>query len=380
MTIFDILKASLFSNTTISLPTDWQPLFEEMKQQTVAALPYNILPAEAKQWRAYCMKKTGQAIRVLHAQDQLIKLLEFHNIPCVIIKGAAAAMYYPHPTLRSMGDVDLLVKRCDLDRAAKLLEENGYSLVHDKEQEKYHYGYKKDKISFELHWRIPLISEDDEKRLSFFEEGIDNRVWHEIEGYKYPVLPTLLNGLVLVFHINQHLRSGLGLRQIIDWMMYVHKLTSEEWEELIPLLKQNGVDKLARTVTVLCQRYLGLPQIIEDDALLPVDELLAYILEKGNFGHKAGVDGNVAAFALSSTGKGRFFKRLQAGGMYRWKAAQKYKVLRPFAWIYQSFRIVGVLVKNKKTPAAVLKQTQHGADQRHLIEALGLKMDWMIEI
>jgi hypothetical protein len=66
--------------------------------------------------------------------------------------------------------------------------------------------------------------------------------------------------------------------------------------------------------------------------------------------------------------------------MSHWKAAQKHKILRPFAWIYQSFRIVGVLVKNKKTPAAVLKQAQHGADQRHLIEALGLKMDRMIEI
>ena len=379
MTIFDILKASLFSNTTISLPTDFQPLFEEMKQQTVEALPYNILPAEAKQWRAYCMKKTGQAIRVLHAQDQLISLLESNGICCVIIKGAAAAMYYPHPTLRSMGDVDFLVKRCDLERAAKLLEENGYSLVHDKEQEKHHYGYKKDKISFELHWRIPLISEDDEKRMAFFEEGIDHREWHEIEGYKFPVLPTLLNGLVLIFHINQHLRSGLGLRQIIDWMMYVHKLTAEEWEELIPLLKQNGVDKLARTVTVLCQRHLGLPQIIDDDASLPVDELLAYVLEKGNFGHKLPtVEASIDFY--TNTGAVMFFNHLQAGGLSRWKAAQKHKILRPFAWIYQSFRIVGVLVKNKKTPAAVLKQAQHGADQRQLIEALGLKMDRMIEI
>jgi len=379
MTIFDILKASLFSNTTLSLPTDYQPLFDEMKQQTVAALPYNILPAEAATWRAYCMKKTGQAIRVLHAQDQLIKLLNSYNILCVIIKGAAAATYYPHPTLRSMGDVDFLVKRADLERTAKLLEENGYSLVHDKEQEKHHYGYEKDKISFELHWRIPLISEKDEKRLSFFEEGIDNRVWHEIEGYKFPVLPTLLNGLVLIFHIDQHLRSGLGLRQIIDWMMYVHNLKPEEWEALQPLLIDNGVERLARTVTVLCQRYLGLPQIIEDDASLPIDELLAYILEKGNFGHKLPtVDASIDFY--TNTGTVAFFKQLQVGGMSRWKAAQKYKVLRPLAWIYQSFRIVGVLVKNKKTPAAVLKQAQHGADQRHLIEALGVKMDRMIEI
>ena len=138
------------------------------------------------------------------------------------------------------------------------------------------------------------------------------------------------------------------------------------------------VSNLIPEVTVLCQRYLGLPQIIEDDASLPIDELLAYILEKGNFGQKAGLDGNVAAFALSSTEKGGFFKRLQDGGMSRWKAAQKHKIFRPFAWIYQGFRIAGVLVKNRKTPATVLKQSQHGAGQRHLIEALGLEMDMTI--
>ena len=48
--IFDILKASLFTNEPFVL-SDWQPLFEEMKQQTVAALPYYILPGDAKEWR-----------------------------------------------------------------------------------------------------------------------------------------------------------------------------------------------------------------------------------------------------------------------------------------------------------------------------------------
>ena len=92
------------------------------------------------------------------------------------------------------------------------------------------------------------------------------------------------------------------------------------------------------------------------------------------------VEGSIALYSMISIDKKALFKKLQAGGMYHWKAAQKYKVLRPFAWIYQSFRIVEVLVKNRKTPAAILKQAQHGADQRHLIEALGLKMDRMIEI
>ena len=86
-------------------------------------------------------------------------------------------------------------------------------------------------------------------------------------------------------------------------------------------------------MTVLCQRYLGLPQIIEDDSSLPVDELLAYIMEKGNFGHKLPtVEASIDFY--TNAGTVTFFKQLQAGGMSRWKAAQKYKIFRPFAWIY----------------------------------------------
>ena len=355
--------------------SDWQQFFEEMKQQTVAALPYYILPENAKEWRTYCLRQQGQFVRVMHAQAQLISLLELNGISCVILKGAAAARYYPYPTLRTMGDVDFLVKRCDFERTASLLEENGYLLERDKDSKIHHYSYSKDSISFELHWRLPIVSEQDERRLSFFEKAIDNREWHEIDGYKFPAFPNGLNGLVLIFHIDQHLRSGLGLRQIVDWMMYMSRLSAEDWEKLQPLLADNGVEKLAKTVTILCQRYLGLPRIIENDPSLPVDELLSYILEKGNFGRKAGFEGSVASVAMSFAEKGGFFKRLQTRGLMHWKAARKYAVLRPFAWVYQSFRILGILVKNRESPKNIREQTQQGIEQVHLIEALGLRID-----
>ena len=116
-------------------------------------------------------------------------------------------MAYPRPTLRTMGDVDFLVKRSDFEKAAALLEENGYVLTHEKDFVSHHYGYAQNHISFELHRRIPLVAETDEKWMSRFEEGIDAREWHETEGYRFPTLPVTLNGLVLMLHIDQHLRK-----------------------------------------------------------------------------------------------------------------------------------------------------------------------------
>lgn len=76
--VFLLLKASLFSsNEDIILP-DWKSVFEEMKQQTVAALPGEWLKSylpSAKSWLNYCAQKQGQWVRVMHGQDQLLNLL-----------------------------------------------------------------------------------------------------------------------------------------------------------------------------------------------------------------------------------------------------------------------------------------------------------------
>lgn len=113
----------------------------------------------------------------MYEQSQLIKLLEENSIPAVIIKGAAASMYYPHPTLRSMGDVDVLVKRIDVDKATDLLTTNGYNLIHEMREDYHHYNYSKDSISIELHKRLGIIDDSDEELLTLFERGIDERIW-----------------------------------------------------------------------------------------------------------------------------------------------------------------------------------------------------------
>ena len=64
--------------------------------------------------------------------------------------------------------------------------------------------------------------------------------------------------------------------------------------------------------------------------------------------------------------------------MTRWSAARKHAALRPFAWLYQAFRIAGILLKTKKSPREILSQRRHGAEQRRLIDALGLELNGTI--
>ncbi len=377
--VLQLLKACLFTDESVNI-ADWNAVFEEMKLQSVAALPGEWMRRHpvsgASKWSSYCTMQQGQWVRVMHAQEQLSKLLDDNGIPFVILKGAAAAMAYPVPSLRSMGDVDLLVKRSDFNRTEVLMEENGYVLFKEKNLKHHHDAYRKDGIIFELHRRLGIVDEANEELLAHFEKGIENREEHTTDGYRFPALPVALNGVSLLYHIDQHIRSGLGLRQIIDWMMFVNKLPENIWQdEVLPLLCKTGTEKLALTVTAMCQKYLGLRKIVEETDDLPCNELMSLVLENGNFGMKSGVKGHISSFSLLSTNVGTLFRRLQTGGKSQWKATKKYRILRPFAWIYQVFRILGIFLKNRIGLKKFIRQRREGLNQRDLIRELGLNID-----
>ena len=382
--LFQLIRESVFSpgsETSLSLSVDeWNAIFREMCDQAIAALPYvqltkNPIPDAAflQKWTEACLIQQGRWVWVMHAQSLLIDLFERNGIPCTIIKGSAAAMAYPYPPLRAVGDVDLLVKRGDHDKAAAILESNGYQLTHDKAASAPHYSYKKDGVVFELHKLVPCVSATNEELAATFDAGVERRVWRKIEDFSFPTLSDDLNALVLLLHINWHLRSGIGLRHMIDWATYLRQ--NNNLEELLPTMRRVRLEKLALTVTAMCQKYLGLEKIVEETEDLPCDELMEYVMEKGNFGKKSGREGKIESVFLRMANPFFVFQKLQRIGLSRWKAAKKYRILQPFAWVYQGCSIVSELICDGMTPGKMMKMRNVGLEQRDLIRRLGLDLD-----
>lgn len=237
--LLEAIKASLFGIAPLyPEDTDWEDVIKEAKSQAVMGLISSVIPVHdesSDQGKAYYM-------RLLHEQNKLLRLLDDNNIPCVILKGCAAAIYYPKPYLRAMGDVDFLVRRDQFEDTVKLMELNGFVYSHGKDENgkliegERHISYIKNGIEFELHHHFSFkgFNIDD-----ILEKAINNRKYKLINGYRIPVLPEVENGLVLVGHINQHLKIGnLGLRQIIDLEMYYYNLAENEKKNLFPLQKK----------------------------------------------------------------------------------------------------------------------------------------------
>lgn len=388
--MFQLLQCALLGTPHVSaldLPedTDWAAIFQEMKDQTVHGLVEPILDElpitdlQVKEaWRLSCMQQQARWYQVAAAQQELLELLDTNHIPCVIIKGVAAAQYYPRPECRVSGDVDFLVERSMYQTATELLQQHGYSLSEEDELAPHHRGFWKNGISFELHRWLGSVDADNEALITYVESGIGNRIYEKNTGA--PVLPPDLNGLSLLLHINQHLRSGLGLRQIIDWMLFVDEETDEAlWQHsIMPLLQRFGFVKLAAVVTRMSQNYLGLRSELawcpETDESL-CDALMDYILAKGNFGRKSSNSDRIANAFLYTDTLAHTLKRLQQDGLRRWKAAKKHTYLRPFAWLFRIGEIIKSLLTGKHTVAELSKLKDDGERQRDLIYSLGLQVE-----
>ena len=109
--LLQAIQKSLW-NTDITFPedTDWNAVIKEAEDQTVLGIVIGIAPAEIqKDWKSKASAGMAHFIRILHYQEQLYMLLKENDIPMVILKGTAAAIYYPNHFQRSMGDIDFMV-------------------------------------------------------------------------------------------------------------------------------------------------------------------------------------------------------------------------------------------------------------------------------
>lgn len=186
------------------------------------------------------------------------------------------------------------------------------------------------------------------------------------------------NGIVLLLHIVKHLKSGLGLRQIIDWMMYVDKkLHDDDWYgKMQPVLHNTEYEKLAKTVTRMCQIYLGLQQDsitwcrdVNDNIC---KKLMAYIMEQGNFGRKINEQDKGVKIVGEFHNPIQFLYLLQERGEKNWMLLKKYPIFRRFAWFYMGCRYIRKGFQRKSPVKMLISDVRDGNDRKDLFEQLGI--------
>ncbi|MBR5922233.1 MAG: nucleotidyltransferase family protein [Clostridia bacterium] len=375
LALLELIKCSLFGSVP-DLPedTDWDAVFNEAVAQTVVALAAPAVPKEhISAWNEPVAKNTAHYMRVLYEQSNLIKLFEANGIPVAVIKGCAAAVYYPAPERRTMGDIDFLVKDEQFDTAFNLLRVNGYRFEGDFGDDRDH-TFVKGGVVLELHRKYCDKSFDFQNVLS---EKMDSLTKRTVCGTVFYSLPDSENGLILLDHIRHHLKGGLGIRQIIDWMMFVNEvLNSDVFEGIFKeQLSKIGLLTFCKTVTKMCKKYFGMPADVKwcDDADgSAVDELFSRVMNSGNFGRKDPYVYRPMSELTVDIKKYGLFRTLQKSGVANFPICRKHKVFRAFAWLFQAFRFAGRGISALFRGNSLTEDIKKGNENSDFYKKLGL--------
>lgn len=271
---------------------DWSAVLAEAQRHKVTALMYPAIRSIDGMPEAVFNKVCGTAITVATASEAMLKeqrrildLLEARQIPCAVLKGTSVAYLYPHPELRTIGDIDILVDEENLDEACKALQADGFAPSYMAEK---HLCLQKGAVWVEMHRMVSVFPESEKGRFTkrYMTDALRHTQVVEISGVRFPMLSDAYQIIALLAHMEQHLAtSGIGLRQVCDWAVTAHALRNCFDGETLALLERCGLLRFARIMTRLCERYLGLPPCPwtadASDAL--VDAMLSDVLEGGNF-------------------------------------------------------------------------------------------------
>ena len=364
---------------------DRHAVYREMCVQKVAALPRKIirdLPMDDElksTWNQTAMLNVGYCLKLLHAELEIKKLFSAEQIPFTVLKGTASAMYYPQPLLRTRGDIDLITLTDDHERACECLEKNEYTRAEAGNQENArHIRFTKDGVTVELHryFSSSLKSEKDYYLQALIEDGINHAGQSE---HGVPVLPDTVNGLILLSHIAQHIDGGIGLRQWIDFVMFARAvLTDDLWHRSFRQETDRlGYTRLAEVLIRTGQIYLGLCKDLrfcEEVDPEVCEELLGFMLDVGDFGHKQEEQDFRYTMVLnkcSGSIKSRF-RYLQRTGTNDLKAADAHPLLKPFAWLYKLARYGVKAIRGGRPVSRLLKGIRKSRKHQALFEKLGI--------
>ena len=354
--LLDLLARQLFGKPCAEYTnTDWCAFLKEAKQQAVYPIAFQAveeqlaadIPGEQfRQYQDIYMRYLAANIRVAALHAFVHKLMTENRIPCVILKGLASSAYYPEPLLRTMGDVDFLVSKENLEKADLLLRREGFVRDPDSENHPFHWEYRRGKDSVELHWNVPGVPLTNREPIMAALDGIlDRRESKVVSETEFFAPSEYHHGLVLLLHTAGHLTgSGIGIRHLCDWLVFENSIPEERFVALFrEALQKIGLWTFACAMTDLGIRYFGCEPRAFCSSIDPAmtDRLLEDFFDGGNFGRnntlRKGQMTMFRSYGSRRVSEGSMLRVALENMNYRTKEqfpiCVRYPVLFPACWI-----------------------------------------------
>lgn len=307
---FSLLRCGLWGkaeNGADCASVDWQALIRLAKEQTVTGLVsdgvsvlkhsdvrFSMPPEISRQLMVQTIGVERANVRLDTVVAELAGIFKDNGISYCLIKGQGTAQNYIHPGHRSPGDIDFLLDDENYRHASETLALRADKLFPEDDNKK-HFGMLfHDGVDVELHGtaRASFGKAFNDVLDGMQSELFSRRNFRSWDCLGEPVtLPSEDFDAMFIFtHFIQHFyHGGLGLRQICDWTMHLHRFASvidRAW--IRRRLDELGLNKEWKAFGFIAVNLLGLPReempFYDETFGRYSDMIWASIKHSGNFG------------------------------------------------------------------------------------------------
>ncbi len=238
--LFSLLRKSLWG-TPAAVPHDfqaWRDVVRLARSQSVMGLVGNVMISDPDIYARLSEKAIDKLksfvmtnMTVSHNQERVIQksvtVLKNAGISPVMMKGRSLAHYYPDPSLRQCGDIDLYVGKAAYREAYAALKPLSREIDDIRKLDiGIHFDADIDGTDVEVHRyseRYPTRRLDQAYQAASDKGLSENLVTIKILDTEVDTPSDTFNAFYIFSHMFRHfLFEGVGLRQLCDWTMFLH--------------------------------------------------------------------------------------------------------------------------------------------------------------
>ena len=342
----------------------------------------HFIPEEYKEeFQTAFLATLGIYVKRKDALQRLLDLLDSNYVYNFVIKGFPIADYYPEPSLRTMGDCDIIIHHADMGMVQRMLCEAGYQGTDNPKAHTWE-CYRSGMI-FEFHDELVQYGE--------FTTRLQEEFFNNYDSYvRDKKLDINFHFLFLLMHLRKHfMNSGVGVRQFMDIAVVAINEQNLNWEWIRERITYLNLTKYAGACAALIDNWFGVEIpfgfSVEED--FPIDKITEKILGNGIFGgddlrNKGNFERNKLIKAKGLLLLRRFSLVLKmAFPSYDYMRAyifceylDKRPYLLPFAWLHRYF--IYLTRKDRTTVSRVLINSvtsrERLMEHKELLDKMGL--------
>ena len=277
-----------------------------------------------------------------HYAEQLLNRFEAEGIRALPLKGLILRELFPHPHMRVMSDMDILIGIEKLQQSRQIMKELGFAVYR---YDEHHDIYNRDQlISVELH-KLLIVGEMED----YFQIGFERAKIKEGTNYIYELSKEDFY-IHMIGHMAYHFANGgIGIRLVLDVRVYMdHYKESLDWDYIETELQTAGLHTFAKQVEKLADVWF-----LGETSNELIDELGEYIANSGYLGVEEHRD-ILEVVKQTGDGSGKKAKRRAVVEAifpdyktmtFLYPILKKVPILLPVMWLV---RMVKVLCKRRK--------------------------------